>query len=216
MNGEDCGGRVPAYTWNSLENNRVDKEDGGKDKNDRSRKEKISDKASKFARTLDTIALYGSVLEATFVDTIGMIAIGGGCLAGAAAEGVGLPAGCGAGLTYAWEIDYGITQFTLLGQAENYISGVALISTAASDAFAGNTGLSESGHLQIGRDTLVSFRNAIGGMIPEANIDLAINISQYRYDQHRLTGIKPGGSIEITGIKEVGDVITQLIWNDWY
>ncbi len=57
MNGEDCGERVPAYTWNSPENNRDDENGISTSKKGRSRTETVTDKALKgdFNAILDLV-----------------------------------------------------------------------------------------------------------------------------------------------------------------
>ena len=51
------------------------------------------------------------------------------------------------------------------------------------------------------------------GMIPEANVDLAVSVSQLNYDMDRLSGVRPGGSIEIS-TENIDAVVGQLLYYD--
>jgi len=95
---------------------------------------------------------------------------------------------------------------------ENISGGGALFATAVSDVLLENTGLTQNG-VAVGKDTLVSARNALAGIIPEANVDALVSNSQFKYDLDRILGNKSAGSIALSDIK---NLFIQFITNDWW
>mgnify|MGYP000254883376 CR=1 FL=1 len=126
---------------------------------------------------------YRGGIEAAITDISAGILIGGFAAAGASAEGVGAIPGAILGLKIAWALDVAIASYSPLGQAENILGWTAAGATFISDIAAGYTGFPEGGGLAIGQDTLVSVRNALLGLIPESNIDLAISASHPDFAQ---------------------------------
>ena len=57
--------------------------------------------------------------------------------------------------------------------------------------------------------TIVSFRNGVAGLTPESIFDAGVSFSQLKYDIDRMSGAKPGGSVEL--IKPSGQYACDLI-----
>ena len=109
----------------------------------------------------------------------------------------------------AWKIDTFIASPTNpIAAFENWLGVVSLGFTFATDVLSGNTSI-QGGY--VGKDTIVSGRNFLLGNTPESNVDLAVNLSQLKYDLDRFNEIKPGGSIYFT---DVDNLVGQIYWYD--
>ena len=144
-----------------------------------------------------------SDIEAWTVDQPGVVFVGAGCIEGG-------PVGCLSGLGAAWSMDFALTTTSPLGIAENFLGIGSFALTAGSDLLSGNTNIEKG---LIGRDTLVSGRNALLSLFPASNVNALISNSQLKYDLDRLSGIKASGSINLTNPREL---FHQLFLNDWW
>jgi hypothetical protein len=143
---------------------------------------------SSFTMVLDGLSFGISLLEA--IDSVPVYSIAiDGC-------GVSGGTGCGPALLAALAVDIGISQS--YGFLENGLSFVSTGLTAYNDGWLlGNTGYDRVNGFYIGKDTVVSARNTVAGLInPESFIDLGINSSQILYDIQRGFGTKPGGYLQ--------------------
>jgi hypothetical protein len=106
-----------------------------------------------------------------------------------------------------------------VGQVENGLGLLSFLATAYSDfnengttnfTFDDTRGMT----INIGQDTIISGRNALGGFIPEVNTDMAISLSQASYDNGRMTGNIParvGYSISIPTSKSITNNVPKMI-----
>lgn len=174
------------------------------DNNGHDNREQAGDFLSDVTFGSDALAMAISYGEMWFVDGIGIILIGGGFVFG----GPGLAL---TGAEATWLCDTVIAgpanPIALLETSLGYIS---LVATVGSDIAYENTSITNNG-LYVGADTLVAFRNALLGTIPEAHVDAFVSRSQFEYNIARREGEKPSRSIQPFSI----DALLQLIWNDW-
>ncbi len=174
---------------------------------------------NQIADTLSDIAYYadvsGAVLagfEASVADLVGGMIITEGCSTGV---------GCGPALLMAWAVDFGISTASPFAVLENAAGFLAMSSTSLTDIIVGNTSYSQD-RLSIGNDTLVSTRNFLAGLIPEANLDALVSFSQLKYDLDRRSGNKPGGSFISTGTdlsditEDTLNLYQQFFFADWW
>ncbi|HEY9078053.1 MAG TPA: RHS repeat-associated core domain-containing protein [Anaerolineaceae bacterium] len=154
-----------------------------------------------------------SGVEAALTDGVGLGIMLIGC-GGASPETLGLS--CGISAKIAWEVDkYLASPGSGIGLAENLLGYLSLGLTWWSDK--NNTWeFNENGKLSsisIGKDTAITARNTLLGLIPEANTDAAISFSQFKYDLDRLYGEKPGGAIILYDSSVGFPSIKDGLWN---
>jgi len=162
--------------------------------------------------TFDAIALAVSAGEAALADII---------WAGAAitcASGTACPA------AMAVAIESDATIANLGGVVENNVGIASFLLTAGVDVLDGNTTIDDQ-NIFIGRDTIVAGRNAVVGLLPESNLDLAVSLSQMKYDIDRFVGNKPGGSVPVIYVDGPGggklpglhpEFLKQVFFLDWW
>ncbi len=179
-------------------------------------RQRIATVLSRTALTLDAIAFLLSGAEAAITDISGIALVAGLAGAGASAEGVGAIPGALLGLKIALALDVAVAKYSPLGTAENILGIAALFATGLSDYYAGYTGVTEEG-FAIGQDTLISARNALLGLVPESNIDLAISAFQFRYDIQRNFMERPTSSIVFKSPTDLGAWrrLTQVLLKEW-
>ena len=159
--------------------------------------------------TLDSISWTVSIAEAAVSDAgYGLAAVA--CVG---TEGVG----CGPAFAAAFEFDVAVASWA--GTVENNAGWLSTALTATNDWLSGNTGYDNGIGVYIGKDTVVSFRNSLAGMIPESNIDALVSSSQIKYDLDRLryngieaAGGKPGGFVPLFSL----EFLSQLLVKDWW
>jgi hypothetical protein len=145
---------------------------------------------------LDNVSVGISLFEAGIAD----IAIGGSIIIG----GITIPE--------ALLVDFAIASpLNPLASLENLLGNASSGLTIASDILSGNTYVSSNNHLFIGKDSIVSTRNAILGNYPEANFDFVVSASQLQYDMDRLNGVRLGGSIDVS---DTSSLLGQILWYD--
>jgi RHS repeat-associated protein len=164
-----------------------------------------SNKLREIALGADLAGTILSTLEASVTDFFAAGAITTGC-------GLGGLEGCAAGVSASLEFDIYLASTSPLGVTENLLGGFSLLITTASDIVQGNTDLLNPSGPYVGKDTLVSLRNFTAGLIPESNIDYIVSGSQLQYDTDRINGLKSGGSVPLSNLKEV---VLQLLVKDW-
>ena len=163
--------------------------------------------ASDAALACDATAVVLAGIEAAAADVIyGAFTGVGFVLAG--------PGGAWAGLKLAFLADVGIASGSPLAGPENFLGILSLASTGLSDIFAGYTGPTDSG-IAIGQDTLVTLRNMAAGFVPESNLDVLISASQLQYDLDRRAGREEGESVEISELRDVGDLLHLMFLEHW-
>jgi hypothetical protein len=167
--------------------------------------EGTADVLSEVAFYSDVVGMVVSYGEQIFADLVGGIFLTS-CFGGIGA--------CVEGAELALSADVLIAGQNPLAQLENALAIAAFSSTAVSDVLVGNTTWSDEG-LFLGADTLVSGRNMLLGMIPEANIDSLTSISQFEYDIRRRDGIEAGSPIRIDA-RDPTELVLQLFWEDTF
>jgi hypothetical protein len=163
---------------------------------------------------LDGASLIASGAEAIVADSA-YVAAGAACVA---SEG----AGCGPAFGLAWGVDYALAG--AFGGLENALSISATVVTGVNDYVSGNTGIDPAIGMYIGKDTIVSSRNSLAGLLPESNIDALVSVSQFKYDIDRITGNKSGGYVPVmamdTGWKSLPpfsrEFVRQALFKDWW
>jgi hypothetical protein len=175
---------------------------------------------------LDVAGAASSGINAGIVDTVGGFLIAAGCGIGGTGGPFTVEGGCLGGAAAAWSFDTIYTKISFFTYFDNFTSIVSTVSTAGADYLSGNNQLiyNQNGQLvsvMVGKDTIVSARNALVGLIiPEANIDAGASFSQIWYDYERSVGEKNGGSynISLSPVKtqEVIDIAKQFFGADWW
>jgi RHS repeat-associated protein len=98
------------------------------------------------------------------------------------------------------------------GNIENSAGFLSALSTTANDYLSGYN-VRSNGNLYLGKDTIVSTRNFILGLIPESNLDAIVSASQLKYDMDRLNGIKSNEQILIN-TSNVDQIVGQVFAYD--
>ena len=135
-----------------------------------------------------------------------------------ASEGVG----CAPAFGLALQADMAAT--AIFGLAENGVGVASFLVTAITDGYIhGNTGFDPDIGPYIGKDTIVSGRNALAGWIPESFIDFGVSISQIKYDIDRASGKKSGGYVPVFDANPYmkmpplhKDFLKQFFLKDWW
>jgi hypothetical protein len=118
------------------------------------------------------------------------------------------PEGCAGGASVAWQVDLAITSFA--APVENTLGAISFFLTLESDTYQGNFSLSP---LTVGVDTIVSGRNAILGMIPEANIDSwASHLNLLTILPGKME-LKPEDQYQFNKFDEI---LLQIFWEDTF
>ena len=151
---------------------------------------------------LDSIAWTVSAAEAIVADGAYLLATGV-CIV---SKGVG----CGPAYEIAFAVDIGAARFA--GIIEDTAGWGSFGLTFINDVSSGNIGYDKDIGPYVGKDSAVSLRNGIAGMIPESNIDFLVSHSQLKYDYDRLSGEKSGGFVPLFSLEFLG----QLFLNDWW
>ena len=162
---------------------------------------------------LDVIAGGVSLLEG-LVAADAYILAGGACIASEFA-------GCAPAFGLAFGADMAATAIFAL--PENGLGMLSLGVTVANDYLFGNMGIDPSIGPYVGKDTVVSARNALAGFIPESFIDLGVSLSQVKYDMDRATGNKSGGYVSVADANSDWkmppinkDFLKQIFLKDWW
>jgi hypothetical protein len=142
----------------------------------------------------DNVGATASYINMVVVDVTMVVIIGGGCATGA---------GCLPAIGSALTLDYAMTTYSPIGVIENASGGAAAVLTILDDAFVNGTNYitmdETSLSIGIGRDSVVSAGNALGGLVPEANFDAWVSHNQLLYDNARHSGNAPASTLfEIT------------------
>jgi len=155
---------------------------------------------------IDRAAVGLSGAEAAAADLISYELVFGGLIIAGPGGGAGaVPLALGA--------DAAIAIGSPLAFPENALGIASFVATSVSDIFAGYSGPTESG-IVIGQDTIVAARNMVAGVLPESNWDLAVSVSQLKYDLDRRNGTKEGGSIELSRKRE--DLARLIFLGQWW
>jgi len=140
------------------------------------RDQRVLDFIGKTILFADVTAMVISYAEQLFVDGVAVILLIG-CVGG--------PKACAGAVGLALTTDVTVT--TLTGQVEDRLGAYSFLATAYLDFNERNNyiNLNNLSSTTIGVDTLVSGRNALLGLLPEANIDSWTSQAQFRYDLNR-------------------------------
>lgn len=105
-------------------------------------------------------------------------------------------------LALIWKVDKVIAGYGPLAVFENTAGSVSMLSTITADALSGNF-YAENGNIFVGKDSVVTTRNTVIGLFPEAILDAAVSVQQLNYDEARMNGTESGGSVELTNFSEI-------------